>query len=68
MPSNSKTCKNGNASCPTHWTCDACSAEERDRADRRLTPAQRAYDRWAESRPSIFDGPCAAEQEAPDAE
>jgi len=40
-------CKNGDLYCGTHWDCGKCTREMNEAAMRRLTPAQREYDRLA---------------------
>lgn len=43
-------CKNGKEDCGVHWDCGACSREQQARSFRRLTPEQKAYDRYVDPR------------------
>lgn len=38
-------CKHGNTACPDYYYCGKCTRERREEAWRRMTPAQRDYDR-----------------------
>lgn len=48
MSGESKCCKHGEANCGQYYHCDKCTRERRAAAYRRLTPAEKAYDRYVD--------------------
>lgn len=44
----STACKHGEVGCGVYYDCGLCAREKRARAYQRLTPTQKAYDRYVD--------------------